>query len=77
MPNEQATRVVNAFAKSYGYQDQISQVDENGVMILVDNPQTKGQFAKQKVVEYIKGIVINSELEEARKAVVVSELDVQ
>lgn len=69
-------RLVNAFARTYGYQDQIPDPARPDTIIYIDNPMTKRQFFKQKVHEYIKSVVVNHELEEARKAVVVSEIDV-
>jgi hypothetical protein len=51
-------RIANAFASAYGYQATI-----NGQ----PNPQTKGDFAADQLVNYVKNIVLS---EEAKAAVV-------
>jgi|DEB0MinimDraft_6_1074348.scaffolds.fasta_scaffold278467_1 hypothetical protein len=63
IPDNQVNRVQDAFANEYGYQEQV--LDENGD--LVDNPVTKAQFTKSKVVSYIKNTVRSSEKSEAAK----------
>jgi hypothetical protein len=53
-------RVVNSFASAYGYQATI-----NGQ----PNPQTKGDFAADQIIAYIKNIVQGEETKAAQAAV--------
>lgn len=52
IPDAVLPRVINAFAAMYGYQATI-----NGQ----PNPVTKPQFAKQKVIEYVRRVVADTE----------------
>jgi hypothetical protein len=52
VPNENLAEVANALAWAGGYQDK---VEVNGE--LVDNPVTKGQFAKTAVIKYVQNTV--------------------
>jgi len=61
IPDAQVNRYINAFAVMYNYQTEVP--DGNGGMI--PNPQTKAQFAKQCVVNYMKEIVKACEVQEA------------
>ncbi len=59
IPDAQAVRVVNKFALRMGYQ---SEVDG------VNNPETKNQFLKRKIIEFVQQAVRAQELEEAEIA---------
>lgn len=73
----QRNRVVNALAKYYNYADKIIDTNNNNVVVsYIDNPQTKGQFVKEQIVEHIKNIVKQVELDEARKNLTVESVDV-
>jgi hypothetical protein len=52
VPNENLAEVANALAWAGGYQDKIIVDNE-----LVDNPVTKGQFAKIAVIKYVQNSV--------------------
>ncbi|MCI0550615.1 MAG: hypothetical protein L0287_06650 [Anaerolineae bacterium] len=60
IPDGVANRVVNGLCKRYNYSDTL----EHGE----PNPETKAQFAKRKVVEFIKRAVRDVEIESASKA---------
>lgn len=45
IPDDQAARVRNSFCAQYGYQETI-----NGE----PNPETKAQFMKQKIIQFVK-----------------------
>jgi hypothetical protein len=47
--------------------------DENGVMVQVDNPQSKAQFAKQSLINLLKEITKEEEFKEQIKAVSIPE----
>jgi hypothetical protein len=73
----QRHRVLNALSKHYGYQDKV--VDPNNLNVVqsfIDNPQTKAQFVKQQIIEHIKNIVKQVELDEARRNLTVEAVDV-
>lgn len=55
--------LANAFAVQYGYKDTIS--GEDGIDI--PNPESKGDFAKRHVLEYIKKVFISYKINEAEK----------
>ena len=76
IPDGQVNRVNNAFASIYGYRDKIQDPNVTDVISLIDNPQTKRQFAKQQIVEFIKRTVLSYELDEAKKAISISNVDV-
>lgn len=57
IPNAITNRVIDGFAKRYNY----SPLLENGD----PNPETKAQFAKRKVVEFIKQAVREAEIQDA------------
>lgn len=61
----ETARFAKAFAQSYGYQNKI--IDADGEKI--DNPQSKADFAKEKIMQYIKDVVRSVEADEARQAV--------
>lgn len=58
IPDPVAPRVLNGFSSHYGYQATL----DNGS----PNPETKGQFAKRKLMEIIKHAVREAEMETAR-----------
>lgn len=58
-----ANRIANAFAIAYGYQDQVPDPANPGAMI--PNPETKAQFTKKKVADFIRNTVIAVESEKA------------
>lgn len=73
----QRHRVLNALSTYYGYQDRV--VDPNNLNVVqtyIDNPLTKAQFVKQQIVEHIKNIVKQVELDEARRNLTVESVDV-
>jgi hypothetical protein len=57
------TRYVNAIASETGYRENIEDVANPGQMI--PNPQTKTDFAADKVCEWIKNVVLNAETKAA------------
>jgi hypothetical protein len=61
----EAVRMASAFAKAHNYQDKVVDKDNK----IVDNPQSKADFAKEKVMQYVKDVVRSVEIEEAKKAV--------
>jgi len=71
IPDDKVTGVLADFVHYHGYQDKISTIVDNEE-VQVDNPQTKAQFAKTKVAEFIKNSVksyrANISAEEARIA---------
>lgn len=75
IPDGQINRVTNAFAAVYGYRDKIPDPNTTDVVMYIDNPQTKRQFTKQQIIEFIKRTVSSIELEEAKKSITVSEID--
>lgn len=57
VPDGSITRIINAFAGEFGYQAQV----DDGAGNLIPNPQTKAQFTKAKVTEYVKQVTRNYE----------------
>lgn len=76
IPDNQVARVINALCVRYGYQEMV--IDPNGGDIIqyIQNPQTKAQFARQSIINYLKQITSEIETEEARRAISISEPDV-
>lgn len=58
IPDQVLNRVINGFCERHGYMPLL----ENGE----PNPQTKAQFAKSKIIEYVKRSVIEAEANTAR-----------
>lgn len=54
IPNDQLSRVINAMAVQYGYEETI--INQSGQVIA--NPQTKAEFAKAMVIKFAKAAVI-------------------
>jgi len=59
IPDAIASRVLNGFARRYGYAPTIDGEP---------NPETKAQFAKRKLIELIKQAVREAEVQEASNA---------
>lgn len=59
IPTEKINGIVEAFADEYNYKEQIEVKGE-----LVDNPQTKSQFAKEQVMNFIKRTYKRNKLKE-------------
>lgn len=76
IPDGQVNRVADSFASIYGYQNKIPDPNITDIIVYIDNPQTKRQFAKQQIIEFIKRTVASSELEEAKKLITISNIDV-
>jgi hypothetical protein len=68
VPASQGTRVANAFSAAHGYQAQVQQPDGT----LAANPQTRRQYMRQVIVQFIRESVKTYEAgqaaEDARKA---------
>jgi hypothetical protein len=64
------TRIQEAFAASYGYQATLP--DPADPTKAITNPETKAQFTKRKIAEYVKEVTrayeANKAAEEARAA---------
>lgn len=60
MPNGIANRVFNSFTKRHNYSNKLP----NGQ----DNPETKEQFTKRKIIEFLKESVREAEVQDARNA---------
>lgn len=58
IPDAVAPRVVDAFAKRFDYQETLPDGSPN--------PETKAQFAKRQVVRFVKNVVRQAEVEDAR-----------
>lgn len=58
IPDAIAPRVLNAFARKFGYSPKLDNGD--------DNPETKAQFAKRKLLETIKNAVLEIEVQDAK-----------
>jgi len=54
VPSGVAQEVVDAFANVYHYQDQI----DDGTGNMMPNPQSKAQFAKAKLVQFVKDVFV-------------------
>ena len=71
-----ATEINDAFAALYSYQANIQSVDGEGNPITIPNPETKTQFAKRKLIEFIKERVITYRRQVALAAVNNADADV-
>jgi len=60
IPDAILPRVINGFARRYNY----SPILEDGS----SNPETKAQFAKRKLIEFIKSAVREAEIQDATNA---------
>lgn len=64
IPDNIAESVVDAFAEAYGYQTELVAGDGTAS----PNPQTKTQFAREKVVSFVKEVYKAHQLTLARLA---------
>jgi hypothetical protein len=65
VPDAQATRVLTKFAAFHGYSETIRPPTNGGS---VPNPETRAQFCKRKLAEYVKSCVAEQEAREAELA---------
>ncbi|HYE75113.1 MAG TPA: hypothetical protein VEF04_17360 [Blastocatellia bacterium] len=63
IPDDQAQRVLDAFAVKYGWTPTLT--SPTGT---VQNPETKAQHAKRRVVEFIRSVVFDNEHANAQSA---------
>lgn len=59
------TRITNAFAIAFGYQDQIVGPDGD---TMIANPVSKAVFTKQKIIDFVRNTVISVEAQQAADA---------
>ncbi len=64
IPDEKKNAIVGAFADLYGYAETIK--NEKGESI--QNPQTKTQFVKKKIRDFIVGVYTGHKVREADSA---------
>lgn len=64
VPDEQRSRVVEAFCHRFGYTNKIP--DGSGGEI--DNPETRNQFTKRMMVDWVKSQVIEAEVDMASRS---------
>lgn len=76
IPDDQDNRVVQSFAKTFGYEDEILDPNNPNGPVTIPNPQTKRQFFKAKLIEYIKSIVCSYETEQARRNISITNIDI-
>ena len=60
IPNASLTRIIDGICNAYNYDLAIEGVS---------NPPTKGQFAKAKIIEFVKTTVKNEEISAAQQAI--------
>lgn len=68
IPDDQRSRVLDAFSARYGYTSEVP--DGNGGMI--PNPETRGQFAKRMLSDYVKTVVREAEIDSASRTAAAS-----
>ena len=61
VPDELVERIETAYAGVFGYQEKVSDGEKE-----IDNPQTKIDFVKEKIIEKLRGIVTRWESDQAR-----------
>lgn len=61
IPANITPRVIDGFCKRYHYQEFLD------VEHTIPNPETKAQFAKRRVIQFIKDAVREAEAEDAKK----------
>lgn len=59
----EATRLIEAYGQ--GYQEQVDTINEDGSMTLVDNPETKAQYAKRMLLQSMRSKVVSYEQQQA------------
>lgn len=64
IPDNQAVEALNYASTALGYQSQI----EQSPGALVPNPETKQQFVRRKIAEYVKGLIISGAVTQATLA---------
>jgi len=62
-PDSMAGSATSAFAQEYGWTDTILDEDENEV----DNPVSIEDFAIQKVVDFVTGVIRSAQISNAQK----------
>ena len=67
IPEAQRTRILNALAKAWNYQEVVDGEPNN---------QTKAQFIRQVLIQNIKRTVHKQEVEEATQALSINEVEV-
>lgn len=65
IPDAAMPRVIDAFATAYQYQATVPNPNGEGT---VPNPQTKAQFARQRILSYIQEVVRAAEASAAVEA---------
>lgn len=70
IPDEQVSRITNAFTSAYGYQEKIIHRDNEGKIEYIDNTQTKGDFVKNCIMDFIRETVKRYETDEAQRIAV-------
>lgn len=73
VPDAQEDRIYEAFATAFGYQEEIADPDDAGQTI--DNPQSKADFAKERIASFITGTVASVEAEAAATEARVAAID--
>lgn len=73
IPNDQIDRVVNALCTKFGYQSEIVDPSSTDIIQYISNPQTRGQFARDQIIEFLKRITTEVELEEAKRSISVED----
>lgn len=63
IPDDKVSELLDAFATEYGYQDTIGGQP---------NPQTKAQFAKSKLIEFMKSVYKSSKIKAGSATVITS-----
>jgi hypothetical protein len=71
-PDGMGQRILDGFCSSYGYQDQIRTADNQ----LIPNPETKAEFLKRKVGEFVKSAWKSAEVAEAKRAAAATITDI-
>jgi hypothetical protein len=76
IPDDKLQAIINAFCEQYQYQDKIPNLEDESGIVFIPNPQTKAQFAKAKIGEYIREVYVaskaNSGIDELRKAAIIA-----
>lgn len=74
IPDDRLQGVINAFCEQYRYKNMVPDGGPDGV--LIPNPQTKVQFAKAKIAEYIREVYVaskaNTGMDDLRKAAILA-----
>lgn len=65
MGDDVAAKVTEAFCRRFGYQPIVADGEGNPIQ----NPQSPAEFAQQKVVDYVRSVVIEDGIQQAIEAV--------